>query len=122
MTSAQASSINNVTYGAAKATPPVTGLDTCSYHNTGKHASPIDIQDLDVWVMSIPGCWASLQSSDGPGTNITGLGDAAFGYSIGIDVKIGDRCVKVSGLTAAEFHNNYAPDIAMAKIILGKLS
>jgi hypothetical protein len=122
MTSAQASSINGVTYGGTAETTPSTGLDTCTYHNTGKHVSPVDIQDLNVWVLSMAGCWASLQSADGPGTNITGLGDAAFGHSIGIDVKVGDRCVTVSGLTAAEFHNNYAPDVAMAKIILAGLS
>lgn len=49
------------------------------------------------------------------------MGDDAFGYEIGIDVKVGNRCVDISGLTSAEFKDNYAPDVAMAKIIIAAL-
>ena len=49
------------------------------------------------------------------------MGDDAFGHEIGLDVKVGDRCVEVSGLTSAEFKDNYAPDVAMAKIIIANL-
>jgi hypothetical protein len=121
MSSAQASSINSVTYGATKSQHARAGFDVCTYTNTGKHVSPIDIQDLTVEVVSIAGCYTELQSADGPGKNVAGIGDAAFGYSIGIVVKDGDRCVDISGLTFAELQNNYAPDTAMAKIILGNL-
>jgi hypothetical protein len=75
-----------------------------------------------VTVLSISGCWTALQSADGPGKPVSGLGDAAFGASIGIDVKTGSRCVTIQGLTEAELQSNYAPDIAMAKIILAKLN
>jgi hypothetical protein len=121
MTSAQASAINGVQYGAATAGHLVPGIDTCTYKNTGKHADELDIQDLDVQVISLPGCYTQLLAAQGPGVKIPGVGDDAFGHEIGIDVKIGDRCIDVSGLTHAEFGDNYAPDSAMAKIIISKL-
>ncbi|HEY0871727.1 MAG TPA: hypothetical protein VGD55_15110 [Acidothermaceae bacterium] len=122
LTSAQASAINSVTYGAATSGHLVAGIDTCTYANTGKHANELDIQDLEVEVISLPGCYSELQEAQGPGTKVPGVGDDAFGYEIGIDVKLGNRCVQISGLTDAEFRDNYAPDVAMAKIIISKLS
>jgi hypothetical protein len=120
MTPAQASAINGVTYGAATPQHFETGLDTCDYKNNGS-PDPIDIQDLTVTVISLSGCYAQLQGSEGPGTKVTGVGDDAFGYEIGIDVKVGNTCLTVSGLTSAEFKDNYAPDVAMAKIIIAGL-
>jgi hypothetical protein len=120
MTSAQASAINGVTYGAATPQHFETGLDVCDYKNEGSK-DPIDIQDLTTQVVSLPGCYSELQGADGPGTKVTGVGDDAFGYEIGIDVKVGNRCIEVSGLTSAEFKDNYAPDVAMAKIIIAGL-
>lgn len=124
MTPAQASSINNVTYDSSRSKTPATGFDVCTYHNSGKAVSPVDIQDLDVTVISMSGCWAQLQSAAaqaGGVTNVAGVGDAAFGTGIGLDVKVGDRCLTIEGLTFAELKGNYAPDIAMAKVILGGL-
>jgi hypothetical protein len=121
MSSAQASTINHVTYGATKLQHLATGIDSCTYTNTGQHASPVDIQNLDVQVMSGAGCYTELQQAEGPGTAVSGVGDAAFGYSIGIIVKDGDKCVEVEGLTIAELQGNYAPDTAMAKIIIAAL-
>jgi hypothetical protein len=118
---AQASSINNVTYGATKPTHIQSGYDQCAYTNTGKHASPVDIQNLTVQVISLPGCYGQLKSAEGPGQPVAGVGDAAFGYGIGIVVQAGDRCVEVEGLTGAELRGNYAPDAAMAKIIIAGL-
>jgi hypothetical protein len=120
MTSAQASAINGVTYGAATPQHFEAGLDVCDYKNNGS-ANPIDIQDLTTQVVSLAGCYSELQSADGPGTKVSGVGDDAFGYEIGIDVKVGNRCIEVSGLTEAEFKDNYAPDVAMAKIIIAAL-
>jgi hypothetical protein len=121
MTSAQASAINGVTYGAA--TPQrIGGIDVCDYTNTGKHANELDIQDLNVQVISLPGCYNQLLEAQGPGVKVPGVGDDAFGYEIGIEVKLGNRCIQISGLTSAEFRDNYAPDAAMAKIIIAKLS
>jgi hypothetical protein len=37
------------------------------------------------------------------------------------NVKVGNRCIEVSRLTEAEFKDNYAPDVAMAKIIMAAL-
>jgi len=122
MTSAQASAINAVTYGAATPGHLVAGIDTCTYANTGKHANVIDIQDLEIQVISLPGCYSELQDANGPGVKVPGVGDDAFGYEIGIEVKLGNRCIQISGLTSAEFRDNYAPDAAMAKIIIAKLS
>ncbi len=121
MTSAQASSINKVTYGATKSGRIQAGFDTCTYTNSGKHDDPVDIQNLNVKVISISGCYAQLQSADGPGKSVPGVGDAAFGYSIGLITKVGDRCVDVEGLTHNELQDNYAPDVAMTKIIIGNL-
>jgi hypothetical protein len=121
MAAAQASSINGVTYGATTPTHQQNGFDTCTYKNNGS-SDPVDIQDLTIQVISLPGCYSSFQSADGPGTKVPGVGDDAFGYSIGIIVKLGSRCLDVSGLTDAELQNNYAPDVAMAKIIISKLS
>jgi len=121
MTSAQASAINGVTYGAA--TPQrIAGIDTCDYKNTGQHVNVIDIQDLNTQVISQSGCYSELLDAEGPGTKVSGVGDDAFGYEIGIEVKLGNRCIQISGLTSAEFRDNYAPDAAMAKIIIAKLS
>jgi hypothetical protein len=122
MTSAQASSINSVTYGAATPKHVTNGYDTCTYKNTGTHASPIDIQDLTVSVVSLSSCYNAFEQADGPGVKVSGVGDDAFGYQIGIIVKAGNRCLDVSGLTFAELKNNYGPDTAMAKIIIAKLS
>lgn len=110
-----------MTYGAATPQHVENGLDTCDYKNNGS-ANPIDIQDLTTQVMSLPGCYSELQDADGPGTKVTGVGDDAFGFSIGMVVKVGNRCVEVSGLTEAELKDNYAPDVAMAKIMIAKLS
>jgi hypothetical protein len=121
MTSAQASAINGVTYGAATPGHLEAGIDTCTYTNTGKHADELDIQDLEIQVISLPGCYSQLQDAEGPGIKVPGVGDDAFGYEIAIDVKLGNRCIQVSGLTRAEFRDNYAPDVAMAKIIISKL-
>jgi hypothetical protein len=120
LTPAQASSINGVTYGAATPQHFEAGLDVCDYKNNGS-PDPIDIQDLTTQVISLPGCYAQLQAAAGPGVKVPGVGDDAFGYEIGIDVKVGNRCVEVSGLTSAEFKDNYAPDVAMAKIIIAAL-
>lgn len=120
MTSAQASAINGVTYGAATPQHFENGLDACDYKNNGS-PDPIDIQDLTTQVISLAGCYTELQSANGPGVKVTGVGDDAFGYEIGIDVKVGSRCVDISGLTSAEFKDNYAPDVAMAKIIIAAL-
>lgn len=120
LTPAQASSINGVTYGAATPQHFEAGLDVCDYKNNGS-PDPIDIQDLTTQVVSLSGCYTQLQQSNGPGVKVSGVGDDAFGYEIGIDVKVGNRCVEVSGLTSAEFKDNYAPDVAMAKIMIAAL-
>ncbi|HEY0871731.1 MAG TPA: hypothetical protein VGD55_15130 [Acidothermaceae bacterium] len=110
-----------MTYGATTPQQVEKGFDSCTYKNNGSK-NPVDIQDLTVQVISLPDCYTQLQQADGPGTPVSGVGDAAFGYSIGIIVKVGSRCLEVSGLTGAELQNNYAPDVAMAKIIISKLS
>jgi hypothetical protein len=121
LSASRASAINGVTYGAAKQQHPQAGFDVCNYANTGQHADPVDIQQLTVQVITIADCYPQLKQTEGPGVNVTGVGDAAFGYKIGIVVKDGDRCVDVSGLTDAELQDNYAPDVAMAKIIIAAL-
>jgi hypothetical protein len=121
MSSAQASAINHVTYGAAKSQHVTGGYDMCTYANTGQHADPIDIQALTVSVIALSGCYAQLQQADGPGTTVAGIGDAAFGYQIGLVINDGGRCIDVSGLTHAELQNDYAHDVAMAKIIITAL-
>ena len=121
MSSAQASAINDVTYGAATPQHVEAGYDTCTYANTGQHADPVDIQRLTVSVIALSGCYAQLQQADGPGTAVAGIGDAAFGYSIGLIVNDGGRCIDISGLTHAELQNDYAHDVAMAKIIMTAL-
>ncbi len=120
LTAAQATALNNVTYSSATSSTPYSGSSTCTYKNSGS-ADPVDIQDLTVSVLSVPGCWSGLQSAEGPGKAISGIGDAAFGFQIGIDIEVGSRCVTIKGLTHAELMDNYAPDIAMAKIILAKI-
>jgi hypothetical protein len=121
LTAGQATKLNKVTYSSATPGHPSNGFDTCTYKNAGS-ADPVDIQDLTVTVLSIPGCWTALQSADGPGKALSGVGDAAFGAQIGIDIKAGSRCVTIHGLTHAELLANYAPDVAMGQIILAKLN
>ena len=121
MTSAQASAINGVTYGSA--TPQrIAGIDVCDYKNTGQHVNVLDIQDLNVQVISAPDCYTQLLEAQGPGVKIPGVGDDAFGYEVGMVAKAGSRCIVIGGLTSAEFNDNYAPDAAMAKIIISNLS
>jgi hypothetical protein len=121
MTSAQASAINQVTYGTATAQHAQDGYDGCTYANTGTHADPIDIQELDVTVINFSNCYADLSKTEGPGKSISGLGDQAFGYQIGIVVDVKGTCLEISGLTHAELQGDYTHDIAMAKIIIGEL-
>jgi hypothetical protein len=121
LTAAQATSLNNVTYSAATPGSPASYYKTCTYKNTGS-PDPVDIQDLTVAVITASGCWSGLQAADGPGKPVSGLGDPAIGTGIGIDVEVGSKCLTISGLTHAELLDNYAPDVAMAKIILAKLS
>lgn len=109
-----------MTYGAATPGHLEAGIDTCDYKNNGS-SDPIDIQDLTTQVISLAGCYNELLDAEGPGTKVTGVGDDAFGYEIGIVVKVGNRCIDLSGLTSAEFKDNYAPDVAMAKIMIGAL-
>lgn len=121
MTSAQASAINHVTYGAATPKQVAAGWDQCTYANTGQHSDPVDIQPLEISVLTIPNCWADLHSADGGGTSVPGIGDAAFGYQIGLAVQSGSRCIEVEGLTHDELLGDYSHDIALARIVLGHL-
>ena len=121
MSSAQASAINDVTYGAATSQHVEAGFDTCTYANTGQHADPVDIQRLTVSVIALSGCYEQLRQTEGPGTAVAGIGDAAFGHQIGLVVNDGGRCIDISGLTHAELQNDYAHDVAMAKIIITAL-
>ena len=121
LSSAQASAINHVTYGAAQPQHVQAGFDTCTYANTGHHADPVDIQRLTVSVIALSGCYGQLRQADGPGTPVAGIGEAAFGYQVGLIVNDGRRCIDISGLTHAELRNDYAHDVAMAKIIVTAL-
>jgi hypothetical protein len=123
LSSAQASSINHVTYGAATPKHVTNGWDQCNYKNTGKSDDPINIQDLEVDVLTMPNCLSLLKQSltATAGPPVSGIGDAAFGYSIGLAVESGSRCIQIQGLTHDELQKDYSRDIAMAKIVLGKL-
>lgn len=120
LTAAQASSINKVTYGAGAPKRLAANYDECTYPNKGS-ADPVDIQALDVDVLTFGACWAGLQTADGPGTPVSGLGDAAFGYEIGLDVHAGSRCIAIRGLTHAELNGDHSSDVALAKIVLAGL-
>lgn len=120
LSAAEASRLNNVHYGATSPRHVATGFDECTYDNTGNAPDPVDIQNLHVKVITLPDCFAQLGSTDG-GHHVAGVGDDALGYSIGLLVKTGSSCVDITGLTHAELNGNWAPDIAMAKLILGRL-
>ena len=120
LSSAQASSINQVTYGAASDKEVTSNWNQCTYANKGS-VDPVDIQALNVSVISMPGCWDSLKSADGPGTAVSGIGDEAFGYGIGLDVRTGSTCVTIQGLTHAELDGDHSRDEAIAKIVLAGL-
>jgi hypothetical protein len=121
MSSAQASAINHVTYGAATPQHVEAGWDTCTYANTGQHADPVDIQRLTVSVIALAGCYQQLKQTEGPGIPVAGIGDAAFGHQIGLLVNDGGRCIDITGLTDAELQHDYTHDVAMAKIIITAL-
>lgn len=121
MTSAQASAINQVTYGPTQGRHWAAGYDACRYVNTGKHVNPIDIQALNVTVIGLPNCYSMMSKDVGPGKPISGVGDQAFGFRIGIVVDIKGTCLKISGLTDAELRGDYTNDIAMANIIIPTL-
>ena len=117
---AQASAINKVTYGPGTFKQVTTGWEQCRYGNEGS-ADPVDIQPLEVDVIAIADCWDQLKATVGPGTPISGLGDAAIGYSIGLLVRSGSTCVQVQGLTHAELEGDHSRDEAIAKIVLAGL-
>jgi hypothetical protein len=120
LTAAQASAINKVTYGTGTPKQLAAGWTECNYPNKGS-ADPVDIQALNVGVQTFAGCWAAIQQADGPGTAVTGFGDAAFGYEIGFDLHVGSTCVTILGLTDAELRGDHGPDEAIAKIVLAGL-
>lgn len=120
LSSARASAINQVTYGTGTPKQLAAGWTECEYPNKGS-ADPVDIQPLNVGVQTFAGCWAALQSADGPGTAVSGLGDGAFGYEIGFDLHTGSTCVTIQGLTHAELNGDHGPDEAIAKIVLAGL-
>jgi hypothetical protein len=120
LSAAQASTINKVTYGPGQPKQLASYWGQCSYPNKGS-VDPVDIQHLDVSVITMAGCWDSLKTSDGPGTPVSGIGDEAFGYEIGLVVRTGSSCVTIQGLTHAEFKGDYSRDVAMAKIVLAGL-
>jgi hypothetical protein len=120
LTSAQASAINKVTYGAATPKQVEQGWNQCSYANKGS-VDPVDIQPLNVDVISIAGCYDQLKSTVGSGTPVNGLGDAAFGYEIGLLVRTGSTCIQIEGLTHAELDGDHSGDEAIAKIVLAGL-
>ena len=64
--------------------------------------------------------WLMAATARGPKMT-TGIGDAAFGYHIGLVVNDGGRCIDISGLTFAELQDDYTHDVAMAKIIITAL-
>ena len=120
LSAAQASSVNKVTYGPGVPKQVTNNWNSCEYPNKGS-ADPVDIQRLDVSVIRIDGCWDQLKQADGPGTAITGVGDAAFGTQIGLDVKSGSACVTIQGLTHAELEGDHSRDVAIAKIVVAGL-
>lgn len=126
MTSAQASAINKATYGAAASQHLQTGFDRCNYTNTGKPGAPDVIQDLTVTVISVPNCYERMKSnfklgSGSSGKPLSGVGDEAFGHYNGIVVRVGSSCLDVSGLRHSKADTDYHRDIAIAKLVIGKL-
>ncbi|HTR95651.1 MAG TPA: hypothetical protein VMI73_28285 [Trebonia sp.] len=117
---AQASAINKVSYGAGTPKQVTAGWEQCQYPNKGG-ADPVDIQPLSIDVIAIAGCFDQLKATVGPTTAISGLGDAAIGYAIGLLVRTGSTCVQVQGLTHAELNGDHSRDEAIAKIVLAGL-
>ena len=120
LTPAQASAINKVTYGAGTPKQLEAGWEQCRYPNKGS-ADPVDIQALEIDVIAIAGCFDQLKATVEPATAISGLGDAAIGYSIGLLVRTGSTCVQIQGLTHAELSGDHSRDEAIAKIVLAGL-
>ncbi len=122
LTAAQASSQNEVTYGATTPRHVMDGWDECSYQNTA-HQDGADIYPLQVAVLSVADCFTQLKSTlgGGSGTSVSGVGDQALGYSIGLLVQSGSNCIEVQGMTHAELSGDYSHDIAMAKIVISAL-
>ena len=117
---AQASSINKVSYGPGTPKQVAAGWEQCEYPNKGS-ADPVDIQPLHVDVIAIAGCWDQFKASDTPATAISGLGDEAIGFPIGLLVRTGSTCVQIQGLTDAELKGDHSRDEAIAKIVLAGL-
>jgi hypothetical protein len=108
---AQASAINKVSYGPGALKQVTAGWEQCRYPNKGG-VDPVDIQALAVDVIAIADCWDELKTSDGPGTAITGVGDEAIGFQIGLLVRTGSTCVQIEGLTHAELNGDHSRDEA----------
>jgi hypothetical protein len=117
---AQASAINKVSYGPGTPKQVTAGWEQCEYPNKGS-ADPVDIQPLHVDVITIAGCWDQLKASADPGTAVSGLGDEAIAYQIGLLVRTGSTCVRIEGLTDAELRGDHSRDEAIAKIVLAGL-
>lgn len=120
LTPAQASAINKVSYGPGTPKQVTAGWEQCEYPNKGS-ADPVDIQPLHVDVIAIAGCFDQFKASDKPGTAISGVGDEAIGFPIGLLVRTGSTCVQIQGLTDAELKGDHSRDEAIAKIVLAGL-
>lgn len=115
VTASQATGLVHVGYDTTQ-TENNGDYHACRYHNTG--ADQGNISDLVVTLTSSPGCWAAASSSDGPGTSVPGVGDAAFGYSLGLHVEHGSSCLDVEGQTLAESDGDWGADTAIARLLL----
>ncbi len=120
LSAAQASAINKITYGPGVPKQVESGWGDCTYPNKGS-ADPVDIQPLDLQVISVAGCYDRLKSAVGSGVPVSGVGDAAYGFGIGLLVRTGSTCVQVEGLTHAELNGDHSGDVAIAKIVLAGL-
>lgn len=125
LSSAEASAINGVTYGATAGKHLEQGWDQCIYQNTGQHDNPVDIQNLEIEVLTRSDCWTLLGESLGGGPSaqkpVAGVGDAAFNWGDGLAVRAGTRCLNIQSMTYADLTGDSSHDIALANIVLGRL-
>ena len=112
----QASTLTQQTFVSAE--PSTIGrAKTCSYAPGGDTTETLRVTITDSSL-----CWGAVTSSGVTQQSVAGVGDAAFGFGTGLDVKHGDdTCIEVLGDVRAESTGDWSADVAVAQAILPKL-
>lgn len=121
LTAAQVASILGVASVTTSDSPSsLTWISTCGYVPPvdGPHPYPVQVT-LDVKDGNATSFAETAQTLGG--TNVAGVGDAAFSYAAGIWVLSGTNEIQTIGPAGADLSGDFSADIAIAKALIADL-